>query len=296
MGKDLYNILKIIAFVILNLLFEGVFFYWGNRLLDSLDAFSIFNFIPHNFKENIYDVILTLISIIAFVFFAHYILGGTGFKKIGIKPKIKLRVIFFGLGIVLLLVLPYVIFILPLGYIAVINPNFNAFYMLLGLIFYSITALNEELFFRGFMENELSKIVNTSLIIPISALFFAANHFPNFGYLSNIYTAFSFTNIFLWGIIFSLCYRYSQNIWFPTIVHLGFNSLRMFIGTGDQKYSLFNIRPVSEVAVLIDKYESLIWITINIAVVLLLVSAISKRSKLSIKNHALAQVNVEQLT
>lgn len=77
-------------------------------------------------------------------------------------------------------------------------------------------AVGEELLFRGFMSDQLSRLVppgkwQTVVVLFIGAVLFAFAH----GYEGPAGIAMTF----LWGMLFGIIYKRSGNIWFTVLVH-----------------------------------------------------------------------------
>jgi hypothetical protein len=81
-----------------------------------------------------------------------------------------------------------------------------------------ILAFSEELLFRGYVLNNLMESFNKWAALIISAVLFALFHLGNPG-ISTI----PFVSIFLAGILFGINYVYTKNLWFPILLHFGWN-------------------------------------------------------------------------
>lgn len=93
------------------------------------------------------------------------------------------------------------------------------FLFLSNAVFYLlISAFMEELVFRGYILQNLIEGLNVYLAVGISSLTFALLHIINAGF--NIL---GILNIFLFGIILSLLYLYSRNLWLLIGLHFAWN-------------------------------------------------------------------------
>lgn len=90
--------------------------------------------------------------------------------------------------------------------------------VLLLLIGFGIQGLTEEVVCRGFIMNKISKQLGVIAGILINSLFFAALHLmnPNMSILT-------FINLLLAGIIFSLLFYWTDNIWMTGAAHSFWN-------------------------------------------------------------------------
>lgn len=93
----------------------------------------------------------------------------------------------------------------------------SSLFVSLGLM--GLISFSEELVFRGYvLGNLLESIPNKWTALVISAILFAAFHFPN----PSIY-ALAFVNLFLAGLLLGLNYIYTKNLWFSFFFHLSWN-------------------------------------------------------------------------
>ena len=79
-------------------------------------------------------------------------------------------------------------------------------------------ATFEEVMIRGYIQQRLMTVMNKFLAIPIASVIFALLHMgnPNMGILPVI-------NLFLAGVMFGVCFLYTQNLWLPIFLHLTWN-------------------------------------------------------------------------
>lgn len=116
-----------------------------------------------------------------------------------------------------------------------INPNII---FLQVLSKFGVVGFVEELVYRGFGLNMLSKYMSGRKANVISSLFFAAVHLPSYFIHWYCDSMFSLTamliqaiSAFVFGLIFGVMFRKSKSIWPPTIIHFGYDfSYIVFIG------------------------------------------------------------------
>lgn len=102
----------------------------------------------------------------------------------------------------------------------------NAFYTLLsGIIIFGGVAFAEEITFRGYFQNILSKN-NKNMGLILTAMLFAINHLIN---IDN-YTLLSLIYLAIGGILLGLIRMETENIWFPIGFHIAWNwtEIRVF--------------------------------------------------------------------
>lgn len=266
----LYRFLHLPAFLVLSFVIIGLTYYGGTLLLSFLEDIQLVVISKGSPISKIILMFFEMTGVIVFITIGHALLKTSGFKEIGISLRRQSR--YLGLGVILALMmsLPYLLIVYLLGGEININTQFSVKPVFYYFVFYTFAAINEEFLYRGFMEKEFAKLLNPQMVIPVSAIFFAWAHFYNLSFLFEFTALYYFINLVLGGTIFSLCYRYSRNIWFPIIVHLCFNSFRELFGIYDFKHGLLEIE-VGKWDVYIDSYGSFFWMILNVLIILLLV-------------------------
>ncbi len=90
------------------------------------------------------------------------------------------------------------------------------------LIFLSVAIvvpLFEEVMHRGIIYQQLKKGLSVPVAIIFQALIFGVFHF---NWLQGIYA-------FIGGIVLALLYEYTQSLWAPILMHMGWNATSLFI-------------------------------------------------------------------
>ncbi|TDL93448.1 CPBP family intramembrane metalloprotease [Macrococcus brunensis] len=98
------------------------------------------------------------------------------------------------------------------------NPNFSLLIFVAMILCFMVQGLTEEVLARGFIMNKVAKQLGLPAGIIINSLFFAGLHLLNPGV-----TAISTYNIFLAGVLFSLLFYWSDNIWLTGATHSVWN-------------------------------------------------------------------------
>lgn len=133
----------------------------------------------------------------------------------------------FGLCLGMLIILiVYVINLLFGAMSTSLNPSIPWFTILWLVLLFMIQGLTEEVIARGFLMNKISYQLGVPAGIIINSTFFSFLHFlnPNTSMLS-------FINLFLAGIVFSLLFYWSDNIWLTGAAHSFWNiTLGVFLG------------------------------------------------------------------
>lgn len=99
-----------------------------------------------------------------------------------------------------------------------LSTQFNVLYFLLVLLGFLIQGMTEEVLMRSFIMNTFGSKKGVLWGIMINSLFFSAFHLANPGV-----TILSVVNIFIFGLIFSLLFYWSDNIWLTGAAHSAWN-------------------------------------------------------------------------
>ncbi|HZG26786.1 MAG TPA: type II CAAX endopeptidase family protein [Chitinophagaceae bacterium] len=90
--------------------------------------------------------------------------------------------------------------------------------LLSGLILMMLTAVSEELVFRGYILNNLMQSMNKWWALLLSAIIFTIFHVNNPGV-----SILPVLNVFLGGMLLGINYIYTGNLWFSILFHAGWN-------------------------------------------------------------------------
>ena len=99
-----------------------------------------------------------------------------------------------------------------------LNSRMNFGLIILLLLGFIIQGLTEEVLCRGYLQGSLSALMDEKWAIIISAVFFAVLHGANPGI-----QVLPLINLFIFGLVFSLLYAYSENILFVGAAHSAWN-------------------------------------------------------------------------
>jgi membrane protease YdiL (CAAX protease family) len=117
--------------------------------------------------------------------------------------------------------------------------------LIFSLCIFISVAIGEELLFRGYILNNLSKLVRPNIALILTSLLFAILHF-----VTETISWVSFGNLFLAGIILGLPYIYTKSLWFPISMHFSWNFFQGpifgFNVSGNETYSIIQHTRVEE--------------------------------------------------
>ena len=194
-------------------------------------------------QTSIQHLIITLFGLfgtfIVLWFFMRFI-DGEKFVNLGFQTKNRFNNfivgILIGLGIMAigyeLLIYLEEIFFLKL--------TFDTKELIISILLYTIVAVVEETFFRGYVLKNLMISFNKYVALVVSSILFSLIHIFN----PNV-DLFSLFNLFLVGILFGLSYIYTKNLWFPIALHLSWNLFQSLFGfnvSGQDTYSLIEFK------------------------------------------------------
>ena len=140
------------------------------------------------------------------------------FKSLGFEFSNFKMDFLFGLNGGFGLIAAGFLILILLGYLSVIDYNFNPLQLFGYFLLFTIGSLNEEIMVRGYIMKNLFDSMSKYIALIITSLLFAAMHLAN----ANI-TFLSVTNIFLAGILLGIYYVHKQNLWLPISLHFSWN-------------------------------------------------------------------------
>ena len=107
----------------------------------------------------------------------------------------------------------------------------------LSFILFLLVALTEELFFRGYIQNNLMLSMNRWVALLVSSVIFSLAHLGN----SNI-TMLSFISIMMAGVLLGLPFLFTRSLWLPVSLHFSWNffqgTIFGFSVSGNKEYAL----------------------------------------------------------
>lgn len=149
-------------------------------------------------------------------------------SKFGFSSKRKYVRILKGIGLGIGLVVGlYLLSLIFLALYSITNNKFNFLIMFLFVIGFFIQGMVEEILMRSIIMNEICNKSNAAIAILTNSLLFSLLHLSAPGV-----TALSFFNLFLFGIMFSLIYYITNDMWLTGFAHAAWNiTLGVILGT-----------------------------------------------------------------
>jgi membrane protease YdiL (CAAX protease family) len=87
-----------------------------------------------------------------------------------------------------------------------------------SIALFLFVAFNEEILFRGYIQNRLMRATGPYKALAVSSLIFMTAHLFN-----DNWTLVSLLNLFLAGVSMGLYYLHTRNLWFPIAIHFTWN-------------------------------------------------------------------------
>jgi len=110
-----------------------------------------------------------------------------------------------------------------IGDLKFIGAQFDLASFMFNLLLFLIVATGEELFFRGYILNNLLQSFNKWIALAASALLFMLVHLQNPGATESLLPILS---AFIGGILFGINYVYTKNLWYGICLHFTWNYLQ----------------------------------------------------------------------
>ena len=108
-----------------------------------------------------------------------------------------------------------------------------------NLLLMLLVAFAEELFFRGYLLNNLMQSMNKWLALVINAFLFAFVHIGNPAAMDSVIPV---IEVFIGGLMLGINYSYTKNLWFGIFLHFGWN---FFMGAVlGYEVSGINLQPI----------------------------------------------------
>ena len=162
------------------------------------------------------------------------------FSSLGFCKTFIIKDIFWGLAfgfVIMLLGFTCLFFTKQLIFV---NIQFRPIELLLSVGIFIFVAISEELFFRGYILNNLLVSFNKYISLIISSLLFSLMHAAN-----PSFSLISFIGLFIAGLFFGLSYIFTRSLWFPIALHFSWNffqgSIFGFNVSGNKKKSIIEI-------------------------------------------------------
>ncbi len=110
--------------------------------------------------------------------------------------------------------------IVAMNYLSFVDFQLDIMSLASNLLLMLLVAFAEELFFRGYLLNNLMQSMNKWLALVISALLFAFVHIGNPAAMDSVIPV---IEVFIGGLMLGINYIYTKNLWFGIFLHFGWN-------------------------------------------------------------------------
>lgn len=247
MEKDWLSVASnVLFFIIFYMLFSG-----GLQAIGL--AFTGEKFLKSDYEFTTFQHLFTsLLDLVASTLLTWYFLKGAGisFKELGFKVNFNQFLQAFILGGIFI-ALAFVTFGI-LGLIETKPLPFNGSEFIMLTLFLFVSALCEEIIFRGFFMTMMQKYVGVFWAVIFSSLIFSLFHVFN----PNV-TFVGLLQLFLAGIAIAYAYFKTGNIWFVTVMHFAWNYVQTLLGfnvSGQDFYSFLEFSKTEESAVTGGKF------------------------------------------
>jgi CAAX amino terminal protease family protein len=187
-----------------------------------------FDFIlnPHIQNKLIANLTSYIASLIFIILFVRY-LENNSLKTLGFKDSkiVKSVISGFNLALLSLIVIIGILFLLTNISFNILKDN-NYKIVVVLIFLFGIQGFTEELIFRGYLMNRIAASKGKWWGVYINSLFFLIFHIknPSVSYISSV-------NIYIFGVVLSLIFWYTDNIWIVGALHGAWNViLGVFMG------------------------------------------------------------------
>lgn len=162
-------------------------------------------------------LLMAVMTILTSFFFLKYI-DRTSISKLGLSIKGRGKDCLMGVLWAAVLYLIAFPLLLLFQAVNITSTQFDPGVLITTFFVFLCAATVEEVMVRGYIQQRLMTVMNKFLAISIASVIFAFLHIvnPNLGILPMI-------NLFLAGVMFGVSFLYTQNLWFPTFLHLTWN-------------------------------------------------------------------------
>lgn len=169
--------------------------------------------------ENLMGLFADIVPIIIILLFCR-IIEKRSLPSLGIKRKNFAKDYVMGalVGLVLISITFFINYITNSIHISFNSKGISWTFVILSIFAYMIQSFNEELICRGLLMNSISSRKGPIAGILINAIFFGILHL-----LSPGVTVLSFSNVILFGLIFSLIFYKTNSLWFVSAIHFIWN-------------------------------------------------------------------------
>ncbi|MCK9413850.1 MAG: CPBP family intramembrane metalloprotease [Prolixibacteraceae bacterium] len=194
------------------------------------------SFHPTTFQATVIELFM-LAGVFAVVAIFRRWVDRDTFRSLGFETENVRKESLLGLLSGIIMITAGFLLLLVLHQIAWVGTNPDAANFIFSVVLFVAVAFTEELFFRGYILNNLMCSMNRWIALGISSMFFSAVHMGNAHF-----TSFSFLSIVMAGLLLGLPYVFTKSLWMPIALHFSWNffqgTIFGFSVSGNSEYSL----------------------------------------------------------
>lgn len=210
-------VLAIISFIILGGIFQFIGMAIAKVPLTNMSAFK-----EISVKQMLIVEFFGVLSLALIVYLFRRFIDKQSIMSMGFSfDKNRLKDILAGLLVVLSVMGGGSIILYALNYVDFTFVQVDVLSLFLSFLLCILIALNEEVFVRGYILNNLMTSMNKYWALVVSATIFSLFHSLNFDI-----SLLALINIFLAGVILGSTYIFTKNLWFPISLHLFWNFIQ----------------------------------------------------------------------
>ncbi|MCE7038845.1 CPBP family intramembrane glutamic endopeptidase [Dyadobacter sp. CY312] len=158
------------------------------------------------------------------------------FSDLGLNWLHAGKDIFTGVWLGLVIMLIGLTVLLFTGQLQITDFSYSTYEILIAILLFIFVSVNEEIFIRGYVLQNLMVSFNKYIALVVSSLLFSLMHIFN----SDLDLA-GIISLFLAGLLLGLCYLRTGSLWLPIALHFSWNFFQCLFGfnvSGQDQYSL----------------------------------------------------------
>ena len=222
-----------ILILILPYMFSVMIFMLIGSLIAGIPLTELEN--PKTSKQELAVLISIFLGTLFILWFFIKFIDNEPFINLGFHFKNKLKDIYMGLFLGLLIMGGGYLVLLNSNEIFFLKNNFNSNEFLIMTGKFVAVAFIEEMLTRGYILRNLMYSFDKFVALVISSIIFSFMHGAN-----PHMDWFTFLDLFLAGLLLGITYIYTKNLWFPITLHFSWNFFQSLFGfnvSGKDSYS-----------------------------------------------------------
>lgn len=222
-----------ILILILPYMFSVMIFMLIGSLIAGIPLTELEN--PKTSIQELVVVISIFLGTLFILWFFIKFMDNEPFINLGFHFKNKLKDVYMGLFLGLLIMGGGYLVLLNSNEIFFLKNNFNSNEFLIMTVKFVAVAFIEEMLTRGYILRNLMYSFDKFVALVISSIIFSFMHGAN-----PHMDWFTFFDLFLAGLLLGITYIYTKNLWFPITLHFSWNFFQSLFGfnvSGKDSYS-----------------------------------------------------------